>query len=284
MDARDFAQGLSQLGFAFHYRVAAEIENLRALRQIDTWSLVGAELPVALGVHHTRIDLAYERVDGCGNSRFLVVECKRVNPKYGIWCFAKSPYPFPDFAEGQLAVEGVRVGEHQAIEIETRGGQYSKLCYNIAFALKAEGGSGDAHPVANDKDAIESACGQVCLGASGLAQSLISRGYIGQSARCQVFFVLPMIVTTAKLHATDVSLTETDLCTGDLELGDGTVQELPWLIFQYMQSPQRIIADGRTHKRTDDIVGHIAGDAVRSVAVVNAHHIADFFRFFDRRG
>lgn len=281
--ADEFATGLSLLGFAFQFRVAAEIEQMRAKKLMDPWQLVGTEVPVALGALHTRIDLVLEKKAAPDWTRFVAIECKRVNPKFGRWCFAKSPYPYPEYAAGQLAVEGVRLGSGDHVEIETRGGDYSQQCYHVGFALKMKDARGDASPVANDQDAIEAACGQVCLGASGLTRALLDRGYMGASGGCRGFFVLPMIVTTATLYATNVSLADADLATGAIDMDENAVQELPWLVYQYMQSPSRVISDGRIHERPDEILGHVAGDALRSVAVVNACHMDKFFRFFDKR-
>jgi hypothetical protein len=276
-----FAHGISQHGYGFQYAVLTKLCELMRSGIMTNRQVVATELPVSYGRNDTRIDIVL-RMKTMSSIELMVIECKRVNPKYGAWCFAKSPRPFPEYTEGQLAIESVCVAEPGSIDVETRGHTYSKYCYHIGFALKLDLATGDSHPVSNDRDAIEMACGQVCLGSTGLSHELIQRQYLPQGENHKSFYVLPVVVTTAKLYVTGVDLYQADISTGDVRLSDGEVEERPWIVYQYMLSPSRILEHNRIHERSPDVIDSMIGDAVRSVVIVNADSIGSFTKWYDR--
>src|SRR6476661_1665513 len=136
------------------------------------WSILAVELPVMSGDATTRIDFVLEADDDPGEKHLLVGECKRVNPEYSSWCFAKAPYSSPAWAATQLIAESIvslDAGSHVAAGA---GGATSDRLYQIGFVLKANR-SGDKNPVSQDKDAIETSCTQVLKGVNGLADLLV---------------------------------------------------------------------------------------------------------------
>lgn len=280
MDSSYFAQGLSQHGYSFQYAVLAELGKLMRSKRMIGRQVVATELPVSYGRFDTRIDILLRMIQ-MSSIELMVFECKRVNPKYGVWCFARSPRPFPGYTEGQLAIAAVRKPDDGDVDIETRGHTYCPNCYHIGFVMKSDSAIGDAHPVSNDRDSIEMACSQVCLGTAGLVQGLIDGDYLPHSEHVTSFHVLPIIVTTAKLYATNVDLSETEISTGKIELSEGDVDEKPWIVYQYMLSPSRILQVNRTHGRSSDVIDSMSGDAVRSVIIVNAESMGSFTQWYD---
>jgi len=276
----EFQRGLSQHGYGFQYAVLSKISELIAARKARPRLLDGVEVPVSLGGLETRVDIIY-KASSVSHSEYLVIECKRVNPAYSAWCFAKSPRPYPEYSESQIALESIRDAGPNCVGVEVRGGQFSNRCYHVSWSMRSNNRDGDLHPVSEDRDAIERACGQVCLGSSGLAWSLIQRDYLGQNPSISAFTLVPVIVTTANLYVTNSNLFETTLSTGDLELSEEDLEERPWIIYQYMLSPSRVIQSYREYERTNNVVDNLAGDSIRSVAIVTAGGLESFLRWYD---
>ncbi len=275
-----FETGINQHGHAFHYRVIHEVlvAASRPHSRIP-WELLAVEMPVSAGGRSTRIDFLLE--DQTQSAlRILVAEVKRVNPAFGRWCFAKVPDPRPVWTSSQIVTEHL-------VELNQEGGGWasggfggaeSSRLYQIAFVLKSSGG-GDAHPVGNDKDAIEVACTQVCRGLNGLVDGLVHDERLHRHIQNRSSVVLlPVIFTTARLSATSANLAEANLETGELT-ADDSVENLDWLIYQYPQSPdlKHTVSRGALENDSLDVV--VARDFVRSVAIVRPSGILNFLRW-----
>lgn len=280
--SQGFESGLNQHGHAFHYRVIHEILTIADEPHSRAhWELVAVEVPVSGSERSTRIDfLLQDARPQWGTLRILVAEVKRVNPAFGRWCFAKAPYSLPVWTRNQVVTE-------QLVNLDRRaerwtsagiGGAERGDLYQIGFALKTEK-KGDSHPVASDRDAIESACTQVLRGLNGLVTGLLHderlRSYIDD---CNFVELMPVVFTTAQLFVTSVDLSLADLETGEISL-DGEVNGSDWLLYQYPQSPDIKHHFDRGTLSRDSFADLMARDFVRSVAIVGPGGIREFLRW-----
>ena len=92
-------QTLNKHGYSFQHRVIAETLRLRD-EGASAFGLVSSEVPVRVQEHDTHIDFVLLK-ESPRQARFIVAECKRVNPKFNCWCFVKSPYPRPPWTGRQ---------------------------------------------------------------------------------------------------------------------------------------------------------------------------------------
>lgn len=78
-----FRGELNSQGFGFQHAVVQAIKR----HQVNTWEVAATEFPVAYRDRATHVDV----LAWCYEKRGLLVgECKRVNPAFGHWVFARS--------------------------------------------------------------------------------------------------------------------------------------------------------------------------------------------------
>lgn len=276
MTPPDMERGLNQHGYAFHHRLLGELLRLCGEPVGSTWKVLAVEVPVVSGDSSTRIDFVLGQEPEQWALRILVGECKRVNPEYSWWCFARAPYVSPPWAKGQVTAESI-VNLHSSSLVATGiGGMESDRCYQIGFVMKSDR-LGDKHPVSSDKDALEGACRQVMKGVNGLANTLIGEERLEKYLKGKhTISILPAIFTTADLFVTNVDLQTADLQTGDISLEDKDMAGLDWLYYQYPQTPlykHSIPRGGLSEDVLADLVGR---DFVRSIAIVSPRGLRSF--------
>jgi hypothetical protein len=89
--------------------------------------------------------------------------------------------------------------------------------------------------------------------------------------------IVPVIFTTATLWTSDVDLSAADLRTGNVAPDVGSLTSQPWLWVNYNQSPAL-----KHSLATQADFGHMEDaleiEYTRSIAIVNAQGIEDFFQ------
>ena len=274
MDAKAFASGLNQHGYSFHQRVIAETAAINDKHR-GGWNLLSVEQPVTVGEKSTRTDFILSYRPRPDLIWLMVAECKRVNPAFGTWCFARGAYHRPSYLKNQLIAEVLRFDD--VIHSGGYGGENSDRIYDIGFSLKGNS-TGDSYPVSQDKDALEAACSQVSIGLNGLLSTIYKNEVLRKSlGNVASVTVVPVIFTTAKLLVSDVSLKTSDLYTGNLnELPE--VNEVDWVYFQYSQSSAiKHEIESKTHIN-DSWDRIVARDYVRTIAVVSPSGIESYLR------
>ena len=269
-----FESGLNQHGYAFQQRVIREAARLNDdPKSRKKWNLLATEQPVAVGDTHTRIDFILEYQSADSQLSLIVAECKRVNPAYGSWCFAKGAYQRPVWLGTQVVVEVLALEED--LKSGGAGGPTSDHIFDIGFSVKTDA-AGDPTPVSGDRDGLEQACQQVCRGLNGLIQVLATDPTLAKTkAGVDRVDFLPVIFTTAKLFTSAVDLRTTDLSSGQVQL-PGDVVERDWLYFQYPQSPGLVHSLNRWPEDGDIWSEVVAREYFRSVAIVSANGIGEF--------
>lgn len=267
----DFKKGLEQHGYPFQYRVLAECLDLHDKRRTN-WKLLVNEFPVEAGGRDTKIDFVLTKSVSSNvatEDRYIVAECKRVNPAFGDWCFVRAPYWHPRFLTSQVVIETTRSDDHKSGGFGTT----SHLdIFNVAFEMKS-GEKGDSHPVSNDRDAIEKACTQVCRGLNGFLGSVMKDREMNKDPGVSV---LPVVFTTARLWTGNTSLERSDLETGEVEVTD--LRQLDLLFYQYVLSASMKHDLARGRLDSDQFQECYARDYVRSVVVVGPTGIEKLFQ------
>jgi hypothetical protein len=282
--AEDFRKVLNRHGYGFQYSVMAFIDKLRRERRCN-WDLVAPEFPVAVQGKSTRIDFVYRKAQP---HVYLVGECKRVNPRLSNWCFSSSFY-----ARGESRLDRMifpyawvpltdKVSEPvlphaQAVRMLT--GIVSEPIpgiYHVGRSVRSDqtGDNGG-----RDSDAIEYAAGQACRGLNGLVEFFNARRV--DLPKNEKLYFMPAIFTTARLWTTDVDLADAQIENDELKPDSISVKEVPWLWYQYHQSPElrhTAPTDEEDPVSPFDLAGVLKREFIRTIAIVTWNGIEDFLR------
>jgi len=241
------------------------------------WNVECLEFPVEVRGRDTKLDmvLEYTRTTTVGPGRLLAVaECKRANPAFVDWCFARGIAG----AVRDLVVDRLR---YQAIH-EASGAKagyavlFTDEVWDVAYPLKSkEKGDGGGE----GRDVINSAVTQVLRGVNGLLEHLAKNETTGlEHARPSVVYVVPVIFTTARLWTSDQQLNEASLADGNMPLLSN-LRETPWVWLQETVSHgirHSLQLDPLQRPVPDGLHGQLAHRFTRHVAVVNAMHARAF--------
>lgn len=276
-----FESGLNQHGYAFQHRVMAEVIRLTEDPTSScSWRLAGIEIPVRTGSRTTRIDFVLEDRSDPHVIRFLLAECKRVNPAYGAWCFTRAPRWIPEWVGDQLVVESL-VNHDRSIDDEIKlvtagtGGPKSRSIYSVGFTVKTKE-KGDPHPVSMERDPLESACTQVCTGLNGFMETLLSEERYREAIEdVHLVQFLPVVFTTANLFTSSVDLSSAELESGDLKLEEDPCSP-DWLYYQYPQSPDLKHSLRCGSLSGDTMATRFTREFVRSIGISSGRGIPRF--------
>lgn len=286
--AKAFEGGLNRHGYGFQYAVLGVAEKLSKAEN-PRWILECSEFPVAVEKRgDTRIDFILRRATDNWNPLskeqgiYLVAECKRVNPAWGWWCFAKAPYvsrtPRSNRFIAEVAERRIRKEEEEPFRV---GGYCLDMAvspYHVAFEVKNNNAKGDLESGRKTcKDAIEDAAKQVCHGANGLVQHLCKRP---PATTITDIVVVPVIFTTARLFATTIDLSKTDILSGNVDLSVSDLQEQSWVYLQYP------VSRGLKHsflslRNSSELSDVLNAEYLRTIPIVSASGIGEFLRTFD---
>jgi hypothetical protein len=227
-----FQKTLNRHGHPFQYAVLRRGNELKD-NQESRWIFEASEFPVEVQGSNTKIDFILSHCPHGGLYGFLVAECKRTNPSFSEWFFAKAPYVRRGRSSDTLNVECARWADPDVL---TSVGTLpsSGDIYHIALEAKTNS-QGDT---SGGRGAIESAATQVLRGMNGLIECIAKKENIGviEESFHPAFFV-PVIFTTARLWATDADIGKADLESGKVDLASDKVERKPWLWLQYHMSP-----------------------------------------------
>jgi len=235
------------------------------------WIFETTELPVQVNDCDSRIDVLLRHAD---HPHFLSIECKRANPAYCTWCFAKSRYIRRNRSRDYLFVD-CGVAPHKIDTPMTSQGYMGEDISSIAFHL---GISIARDPQVNkppkERDDLETACSQACLGTSGLL-GLWGRGWGYNAARRELHAAIPCVVTTAPILVCELPL-QLDTTSNELLSSDQIgCRESQWIAYQYPTSLSRRPSHHAFMNSTDMAVS-LDADFIRTVFVVQAHYFGSF--------
>ena len=283
LDLRDIAKatrlGLNHHGLAFQCRSLVEVEAARRSHG-SYWRLAATELPVAVTHGNTHVDFV---LDNKVIPWFLVVECKRVDPKASRWIFAK--YPVTTSSPHHLGLHASLVsvsdmpGTGCHVE-QWRTWTTSVPLHHTGFAISSPSRgqqSGDAVPSGGkDRDAPVKAAQQAIKGMNGLINHWHRFGVERSGTR----FVLPVVVTTAELWGCNVDLSSADLATGNVQVLPENLVNHKWLCLE--QNVSTSFLHDAPIKIPDGGLG-VESEALFtcSCLVVNANSFCEFLQFLN---
>jgi hypothetical protein len=225
-------QLLNEEGHPFQYAV---LKHVRALyeSQKSRWIDEVGEFPVFLRGDETHIDLVLKLVDA---PVWLIVECKRVNPAYGNWCFFRTPPMRRDAESRNLLAEKIESAPSPATRRMRADGArvgYSADVYGLALEAKKSETQGNTRK--QGREAFKDALAQVFRGLNGFVDFCCTD--VAQRKTLNRRYFMPVIVTTANLWASDADLTLADLTTGRVEADRSLLLPKQSIIYQHHVSP-----------------------------------------------
>lgn len=266
---------LNEHGYPFHYAVLRQAQNSYDPGSGSPWLLEATEFPVAVGAHDTRIDFILKHAK---YSRYLIAECKRVNPKYSQWCFFRAPYIH---RERDFEMISAEVWESVDGKVRSSGALLRPLrtAYHIALPIRLPENRGDSG--GQGSRAIEEAATQVSRQVNGFTEQLIrTPSVLGGETRAILF---PVLFTTAKLFVTEVDIGTAAIETGAVDADAMSVTEAHWVPYQYHVSVSSRSAI--TQQRKPPTLGHLLDqEFVRTIFVVNAAHVTAFLSYLGQIG
>lgn len=278
----DYRKVLNRHGYAFQYSLIRFIENVNTQGQ-PQWELEATEYPVRVRDMQTRIDFILRKSKPVV---YLIAECKRVNPAFANWCFARSDYArrYSALERGVVQYAWVAPLDTRLIEVKPLDPTKRMLTgvitpevgrvYQVGLPVKSNQ-VGDKS--GKTTDAIEDAAGQVCKGLNGLIEFFHSqREKLPQGEK---LYFLPVIFTTAKLWTAEVDLASASIDKGELESGSVALKETSWIWYQYNLSPavkHTVATDGEDSRNPFDLSSVLEQEFTRSIPIVSVKGIKEF--------
>ncbi|MCH8878467.1 MAG: hypothetical protein IID34_01125 [Planctomycetes bacterium] len=275
-DLQDIAKALESAinegGYAFQHKV---IHLARECAHKTGWKVDLGEFPVAGPGGDTSIDFML-RQDRDEHHFRIIAECKRPNPKFKTWCFAKAPFVHTKYQHGvYLYLEHVRFGKGDCFAqgIQYRYETKAPFCH-LSWEIKGneKGDSGG-----KGRGAITDSLTQVLRGMNGFINHLYPRRY---QAPAQQFYLVPVIFTTARLFVTSVDLRDTELTSGNVDVPKDSLSEHPWVYYDALVGPG--LKPSRWEPGGAELVDVIDQEFIRTVPIVTANKIEEFLYDFLR--
>jgi hypothetical protein len=167
-DPGGFAKVLNRHGYPFLYRTLKAAQDAFESGS-SVWLFQVSEFPVEVREQPGRIDYVLQ---GRQSQTYLVVECKRANPKMKRWCFARAPYvqrnSGPEYLLAEAILFNQSTGQFSATVLKKQLVPADQV-FHIALEMKVRDETGDEEG-STGRSAIEDAATQVNLGLNGLIE------------------------------------------------------------------------------------------------------------------
>jgi hypothetical protein len=150
---------------------------------------------------------------------------------------------------------------------------------HVGLVLKRTNAKGDPwSPEASGGDALEHACTQAIRGLNGFLSFAARNPEV--AGRHRSLTVLPVVVTTAKLYSSRLSLAHSNLETGSASSQDPEMAPVDWIIYYYPQGYglKHDLALTGLGRETDPLLESFCREYVRPVAVVSPSGLESFLR------
>lgn len=256
-------------GYGFQFAVVKAAERLFDENK-SPWRFPVTEFPVEVRGCQTRIDIIFRhRRPGL----WLICECKRANPALRDWCFLKAPYTNRGTLAGQVYADClVWSGSGPAPSVQVSRLHSSDRIYHLAAEIK---GKEKGESSGSGRGAIEEAVAQALRGQNGLVQFLSSHE---RANSLGVVKLLPVVITTANLWASNADIANADLATGKLDKAGEQLNPIDWLWYHYPQSPglKHTLTTSPSEGDDDVLIEALYSEFVRPVAVVSASGLPAF--------
>ncbi len=265
--AEQFKNALDSQGHSFQYAV---VEEFRCT-QGSKWLFEACEFPVVCKSKPIHVDVLFGQRSNYGLHAYLVCECKRTDPAYGNWIFAKAPYVHRNHFEKRLVFDFIRPATKDSVTASEPLKAHShtaEVCHiGLAVATNCKGdGRGESRKDLNDATA------QVLRATSGVIDYLYGQNRLINCVVNSVF--VPAMITTAKLFVSDLEIERsTDLLSGKLT-STGTVKEVDWLWYVHNRSSE--LCHNQHHGFCTSFEEAMELNHSRAIAVISASGIKKF--------
>lgn len=283
---RSFEEAFNMQGFGFHHSVlrrAFELSNLGG----SAWLLEAIEVPVEVRGKDTRVDfvLSLRSYNEQQPHIYLLAECKRVNPAYGMWCFGRTPFFNRTRSSEYYVIENLKRNENiykmdkaEVFNPFVTQYPYKNNVYNIALDVRTKNNNpnnstGNSTGQGTPGKAVEDAAGQILKGLNGFVEFVYKNPNILTQRKHAIF--LPVIFTTAELWTTDIDISTANIDNGNLQLTKESLKKQSWLGYQYHQS-QGLKHSLRPENLESELGELIDVDFVRTIPIVSPSGIEDF--------
>jgi hypothetical protein len=231
------AKTVNRHGYGLQYALIRAVDSLFDPAR-GGWRSGPPEFPVEFRNKETKIDaiLEYHPRVHPFPKLLMAVECKRVNPALGSWCFFRSAripeeIEFHDkFTVHVLEDLGQRnMGFGLPINLKNLG---TRKAFHLGLPIKGPK-SGD-NSSGSDRDSLENACYQAIQGANGLIEQFRKENPLRE--RSPLIGVVPVIFTTADLITYEIDLGTANLSDGELDFAGAEAERPGWLTLHYPAS------------------------------------------------
>jgi hypothetical protein len=275
--AKGLHKFLNRTGYGFQHAVIHRAKWLWE-KHTSQWSFECAEFPVLLGGKPTHIDFILRNKTYPGT--YLVAECKRVQPVFGRWSFARAPYTVRNDSPN-IIFEQFRVTSSTLAADPFVRPAYERP-YHLAEELKGDSAS-EPEPGSGRGD-IDDAVAQVLRGVSGLVNhkfrhhAWVANSSLdaNSSVDADTMRFIPAVFTTADVWVTDVDLATADLATGNLPPENVRATKKDWIWFNPNRSPN-LRHELPWNDIGNDLSKEMECEFTRSIAIVNAVEGMDKF-------
>ena len=269
-------KALEEHGHLFQQRCLEEAKKL------DRYKLESEEYPVSIGDVDTVIDFVLSADTESLVKFYFVFECKRANPDYVTWLFPKardSKEPSFRFLATNLHARP----RADFFEIFLRTAELSlfpaELRMTVGEGLEVK--DKENRGKRSKTDSIYGACQQVLTGIAGLALELKERKYVSKEPKpIAMQFIIPIVVTTAKLYVTEYNRTDVNLSTGKPPLSKSDTYKVDWVSYDFPLRGAFQIA--QPEEWENNLFYRLRKTRqkfkVQSVAIVNSDHLAQFLQ------
>lgn len=269
-----FQEALNRHGYSFQQAVLDQASKTFDAQK-SPWKLVVSEIPVSCGKdRQTQIDiLLRHRVE---TPFYLIGECKRVNPAWGHWCFAKAPHVRANYQPETYFFDHLVYKNDRGPRAYVGSQTAAQTPFNIGLEVKSQH-KGDAQsPGKSSSGAIEDAATQVLTGLNGYINLLADDWVRFKPITVATF--LPVIFTTANLWKTDLDLTKASIESGNIEWGAASFEPADWIPYQYERGAALAhsvpVDSGKALRQAD-----LGEEYLRTIFVVRASAIASFLEW-----
>jgi hypothetical protein len=169
---------LNDHGHSFQYAVLRHLHEIWSRGQFDwSWRSEVTEFPVVVKSETVHVDFVLFGRSQWSTPRYsyLIAECKRVNPRLGRWCFARTPY-----TDEGLVLDRFELSHNKYVSgAQIRSMPLTKYPesnpYQLGLELRTGANSAKDSP---GRNAINDATTQVLRASSGLVNYVLNSGNV----------------------------------------------------------------------------------------------------------
>lgn len=280
----DVAAALNEQGGILRGQIIGLLQSGTG-RQNHEWLCEGPDVPVSLPNHYDiRVDIVLKRrpfshlLDSMSeNQLHVVMKCKPAERHYDSWVFYSQVKASNSALSNRYHIESAEAlsSFHSRYEHKLNSSYAAQECPVFDRFVEARIESPLKRYKRPSPESINGALRQVTLGQTGIANKL-------RWIQTQMFSLIPVVVTTAKLISTPVDLDNVSQNDANLPPQDLKLESRKWLALNYHISDIAAQFFAKNHVKPTSIAGDLSSRLVRTIFVVQADHILPFLDWLNK--